>query len=148
MNLSEPGLVDTNILVYSANLDSTFHLKAKNFLKEGFSKQLLFLTPQVILEFYNVISSPKFVSPLKLTAIRKIMEFFTDQTKFPYIFPKEKTFQEAIKIAIGKKTFGRQKIFDVYLVATCLENNIAVIYTHNKKDFLPYKEILPIDPLK
>lgn len=148
MRLSRPGLVDTNILVYSVNLDSTFHRKAKAFLEFGFSKQSLCLTPQVILELFNIISSPKFTTPLKPMAIKKVMDFFSDQTKFSYIYPEKKTFQKAIQIATKTKSFGKQKIFDAYLAATCLENKISVIYTHNPKDFKIYKGITPIDPLQ
>jgi len=148
MKPSKPGLVDTNILVYSINLDSVFHQRARTFLKVGFSKQTFYLTPQVILEFYNVISSKKFTVPLKPAKIKKLVNFFADQAKFPYIFPDKSTFQEAIKIALQTKSFGKQKIFDAYLVATCLENKISVIYTHNPKDFRSYKGITLIDPLK
>ena len=148
MKLSKPGLVDTNILVYSVNLDSVFYQQAKEFLELGLSKQILFLTPQVILELYNVISSLQFPAPLKHSEIRKIVDFFSNQTKFPYIYPQEKTFQRAIQIALKTKGFGRQRIFDAYLAATCLENKISVIYTHNPKDFKPYKKVTPIDPLR
>lgn len=148
MRPTKPGLVDTNILVYSVNLDSPFHQKAESFLKNGLTKKLIFLTPQVVLELYNVISSPKFTSPLKPSAIKKIMNFFSNQASFPYISPKEKTFQKAIIIALQAKSFGKQKIFDAYLAATCLDNQIKIIYTHNPKDFTFYSGIISVDPLK
>lgn len=148
MNLSEPGLVDTNILIYSINLDSSFHKKAKEFLESEVLNQSIFLTPQIILELYNIISSPKFPISLAPLKIKKIIEFFSDKTKFPYILPKKDTFQKAIKLALKNKVFGKQKIFDAYLAATCLDNKIKIIYTHNPKDFKVFKQIAPLDPLK
>ena len=57
------GLVDTNILVYRADQDSTFHLPSINLIDRGLKGDIsLCLAPQNLTEFYAVMTNPKRVA--------------------------------------------------------------------------------------
>ena len=57
------GLVDTNILVYRADQDSTFHLPSVNLINCGLKGEVsLCLAPQNLTEFYAVMTNPKRVT--------------------------------------------------------------------------------------
>ncbi len=47
---------------------------------------------------------------------------------------------------LQKYTVVRQDIYDLYLVATMLSNNVTRIYTFNERDFSQYFEIEVLNP--
>ena len=95
MIVSDPLLLDTNVLVYAHNQDSPFHSKSLSLVKgvvEGQFKGIL--AQQNLAEFYSVITDQRRIanplSPLKA------QEIFEDYLKLPFriIVPN----QETIKI--------------------------------------------------
>ncbi len=69
----ERALLDTNIVVYAADAGSPFHVPAKELRDRGFRGELpLVISPQVLLEFFAVITNPRRVqtprSPQEATA--------------------------------------------------------------------------------
>lgn len=137
--MSEPILIDTNILVYAHNLDSPYHLKAISLIRaavEGVLEGVL--AQQNLLEFYAIITDPKRVSkPLSSKEASSLVKDYLN-SPFKIIFPD----QESLNLAFSlDKDSKGGKIFDTFLVATMLSNNIKSIVTLNTKDFISFSDI-------
>src|SRR3974390_742806 len=61
--LSEPGVVDANVLVYAANADAGEHAISRALLEAARDPAVtLYVTSQIICEFYSVITNPRRVA--------------------------------------------------------------------------------------
>ena len=122
-------LVDSNIVVYAINSTSPKHIKAQKFLQNNLDN--LELAHQNIFETLRVLTHPKFPHPMKpkdaTLALERIMEICM------IIHPDYRTHQITLEL-IKKYQISSDKIFDGYLVATALSNNIDTIVTDNVKD--------------
>lgn len=136
-------LIDTNILVYAINADSPKNKTAQLFLK----KQLdhLDISHQNIFEALRVLTHPKFSHPMTSSQAQKALEEIIKASTI--IYPNYKTHHVALELITKHKLFGNQ-IFDGYLAATALSNEICEIATDNVKDFQKFVEIKVIDPFK
>ena len=92
MKIYSPALLDTNLLVYYHQQLSPFHGQAKAVLETGLRGEMpLCICPQVLMEFYAVITNPKrvthpisnavdltpFVGPFAVAAFGFTREFST-----------------------------------------------------------------------
>lgn len=133
-------LVDTNILIYAINADSPKNKSAQQFLN-NFKE--LEVAHQNIFEALRVLTHPKFTKPMKVRiaqqAILAILKVLT------IIIPDHKTHYIAFEL-INKHNLVGNRIFDAYLTATALSNDIDVIATDNIKDFKKFEEITVFNP--
>ncbi len=59
----EPGIVDTNVLVYALDADAPQHEAARALLEAvREASTTLFVTSQILCEFYSVVTNPRRVS--------------------------------------------------------------------------------------
>jgi len=134
-------LIDSNILVYSINSSSPKHKKAQKFLQDNLGE--LVVAHQNIFESLRVLTHPKFPSPMKIKdamgAIENILEGCT------IISPDYRTHRIALEL-IKKYKLTADKLFDAYLVATALGNDIGIIATDNTQDFKRFIELKTINP--
>jgi len=133
-------LVDSNILVYSINKSSPKHKKAQKFLQENINQ--IVIAHQNIFETLRVLTYKKFPSPMtSLSAIEAV----TRITKFVKIIsPDYKTHHITLEY-IKKYKISSNHIFDAYLAATAISNNVKMIATDNNKDF-KFFDIKVINP--
>ncbi len=137
-------LIDSNVLVYA------FFCKTKEVAKEepetklrAGSRQIATLTAQGalggtiaqqnLLEFLAIVTSPKRVaSPVTLKealkACQSYLSFCTLVTPKPSTYLTFETLTQEKKVA-------RDRLFDLYLAATALDNNLSHICTWNTKHF-------------
>ena len=55
----EPGIVDANVLAYAINVDAPDHPASRALLDAGRDPSVrLYVTSQIICEFYSVITNP------------------------------------------------------------------------------------------
>jgi len=136
-------LVDSNILVYAINIDSSKYLRAKKFLEENI--QNLQVAHQNILETLRVLTHKKFEHPIKIKdaigAIEGIVKGCT------VISPDHRTHTVTLQL-IEKYNISSNGIFDAYLIATALCNDINIIATDNVKDLGKFEGIKIINPFK
>jgi uncharacterized protein len=134
-------LIDSNILVYSINSSSPKHKKAQEFLHENLSE--LTVAHQNIFETLRVLTHSKFPNPMKIgdaiEAIENILKVCT------VVSPDYRTHRIALEL-IKKHNLSGDLIFDTYLVATALGNDIDIIATDNTKDFKRFIELKTINP--
>ena len=134
-------LIDTNILVYAINSDSSKYKKAKTFLKEF--KTDLVVTHQNILEGLRVITHPRYIKVLSQKEALEAVLHITSACKL--INPTFYTIYIFLDLIRGYHIKSDQ-IFDAYLAATALSNGVDTIATDNVKDFKKITEIKIINP--
>ena len=136
------GLVDTNILVYRADQDSTFHLPSVNLINRGLKGEIsLCLATQNLTEFYAVMTNSKRVTnPIAPVDARVEIERYLQSQNIRKIYQTADLMPKLLEL-IAKYPPTRQQIFDLQLIAAMLVNNITRIYTFNAKHFQPYEEI-------
>lgn len=136
-------LIDSNILIYAINSDSPKHKKAQEFLTQNASD--LQITHQNILEAIRVLTHNKFSNPMEtkdaLTAVLAISE------SLKLISPTQTGYYLTIEF-IKLHNLSGNRIFDAYLAATAISNDIKEFATDNTKDFNKFKEIKVINPFK
>ncbi|MEX0616357.1 MAG: PIN domain-containing protein [Candidatus Woykebacteria bacterium] len=123
-------LIDSNILIYAINADSPKYTLSQKFLKEN--KENLEITHQNILESIRILTHSKFPSPMEpeqaVESVLKIAEIGR------IISPNIRTIFIGLEL-IKKHSLGGNRIFDAYLDAAALTNDIDTIATDNVKDF-------------
>ncbi len=140
-------LFDTNVLVHAHIVGSTYHEIARRLRDQSARGELsVCLSPQILCEFFAVCTDERIVHPALTIdqANKEIVNYWTNSA-FKKIFPKETTMRRLIHL-IERHPVKRQKIFDLFLVATMLDNNVSVIYTQNAKDFEPFRDLQVINP--
>ena len=134
-------LIDTNILIYAVNLDSSKYEQAKGFLNNNLGA--LEVAHQNILEAIRVLAHKKFSNPKKLKDALNAISSITQSCYL--ISPNQSTPYLTLELIKEHKLNGN-KIFDAYLAATALSNGINTIATDNTRDFKKFKEIKLINP--
>jgi predicted nucleic acid-binding protein len=141
----EPGLVDTNVLVYALDADTAQHASSRALLEAGRAGSVtLYVTSQIICEFYSVVTNPRRVakpcSPAgALTAISSLLGFLR-------VLPvPAQTVQELIRL-VRRRPVTAGDIFDLQILATMNVNGIHRIYTFNTADFAGFPEIALLTP--
>lgn len=134
-------LIDSNILVYSINNLSPKHKKAQDFLQENIGQ--LEIAHQNIFETLRILTHPKFPSPMKTNAALRSMENILNVCRI--ISPDYRTHNIALEL-IKKYKLKTDLVFDAYLVATALSNEIDTIATDNTRDFQKFSDLKIINP--
>lgn len=56
----EPGLLDTNILIYAADTGAPQHIASNGLLQSARNPStVLYLTSQILCEFYSIVTNPR-----------------------------------------------------------------------------------------
>jgi|SRR3989344_2829158 len=134
-------LIDTNILIYAINADAPKHIRAKKFLKENLKN--LEVAHQNIFEGIRVLTHSRYSNPMKLSKALDALLAISDQAKI--ISPNQKTFYLSLELVKEYNLLGN-RIFDAYLAATALSNDIFEIATDNISDFKKFKGLKIINP--
>jgi len=136
-------LVDSNILIYAINRRSPKNTQAEDFLQKFIGN--FAVAHQNILEALRVLTHPKYPKPMEINSATTALRAITDAATV--ISPDSRTYRIAEEL-IKKYSLKSDQIFDAYLVATTLVNDIFEIATDNERDFLKIKEIKVINPFK
>jgi predicted nucleic acid-binding protein len=139
--------LDTNILVYATDMDSTGHAAAATLLTSMNTEQLKpCISLQILCEFYATVTNPrKFRRPLTPTEASDAINSYRE-SDISLLYLKDSTIKLTLDMAIRHKINGTE-IFDTQIVATMLENGVGTIYTANVSDFKKYSGIIAVNPL-
>jgi toxin-antitoxin system PIN domain toxin len=149
MNTSnDRALVDTNVLVYAADTASSFHEPSTQLRDRGFRGEVhLMVTPQVLMEFFAVITSPRRVTtPRSSEEARAEVEKYARADNILKIYPDSTALERTIELLQRHPQVARQEIFDLFLVATMMANGITRIYTYNQQHFTRFAGIEVLTP--
>ncbi len=140
------ALLDTNVLVGALLTDDYRYPTARPLLEQAHRSQVGFcLVPQVLAEFYAVITNPQKVTAVKTSAeaveaVRALLAYPGLRLLFP---PVDSVERWADLLARHPATGPR--FFDVQLVAAMLGNDVRTLYTYNVSDFEPFTRIAGIE---
>jgi toxin-antitoxin system PIN domain toxin len=149
MSTSESlALLDTNILVYAADEAAAFHESAKRLRDRGIAGEVpLVVSPQVLMEFFAVITNPRRVEHPRSPEEAQIeVEKYLQAAAIRKIHPGTDIIERVLDLLRGHPEITRQEIFDCHLAATMLTNNITQIYTYNEDDFRRFPGIEVVTP--
>jgi predicted nucleic acid-binding protein len=83
----EPGIIDTNVLVYALDADAGEHAAARALLEaaRGDQSATLFVTSQILCEFYSVVTNPRRVPKPRSAA--EAIAAISDLLAFLHVLP-------------------------------------------------------------
>ncbi|MBW2063382.1 MAG: PIN domain-containing protein [Deltaproteobacteria bacterium] len=147
MTISDLALLDSNILIYSHQALSKFHTRSRSLISKGLRGEMsLCVSPQVLYEFYAVITNPKRVTnPVPPNdAVKEVAMFFRAKNILK-IYARDDIIDRTLDLLKNYAVRGAE-IFDLQLVATMLSNNVTRLYTYNQEHFTRFKEIEVLSP--
>ena len=124
--LVEPGLVDTNVLIYALDADAPHHAAARALVEavqEG--SGTLFVTPQTLSEFYAVVTNARRVARPRSSAeaLGAIAELLT----FLHVLPVPAHVVDALLALVRRHPVTGADVFDLQIVATVEANDKPVV---------------------
>jgi len=143
----DPGLLDANILVYAMDVGAPQHTASQRLLESaGNPATVLYLTSQVLCEFYSIVTNPRRIaapySPAEaLQAISAVLAL--PGMRLLRTPPNAVATWMAL---LQRHPVTGRNVFDLQLVATMQGNGIQRIYTYNTRDFKVFPELMVITP--
>jgi len=140
-------LLDTNILVHAYNKSSPHQEKASKILKKAMQGETTaYLSPQILYEFFVVVTSVKRVEhPMSPREAADLCIDLWECNEIEKLNPSGNAPIEVFKYAKEFK-LSKAEIFDCVLAVTAKENDIETIYTENVADFKHYKFVKASNP--
>ena len=143
----EPGLVDANVLAYASNADDLKYAASRALLEEARAPlTTLYITPQIISEFYSVITNPRRVAAPSSPAVA--LQVISALLALPGIsvLPINGRALTALVELLRRRPVRGADVFDLQIVATMKANGIQTLYTFNAADFEVFPELTVIVP--
>jgi predicted nucleic acid-binding protein len=136
----EPGLLDTNVLIYAMDADAPQHAASRALLeaaRSGFTT--LYVTSQILCEFYSVVTSARRVTkPISPDdAVRAISNLLAFLTVLPVPAATVETWLDLLR----QHPVRGGDVFDLQIVATMQANGIHRVYTANASDFRVFSDV-------
>lgn len=140
-------LLDTNILVHAYNKSSPHQDEASKIIKKAMQGETeTCLSPQVLYEFFAVVTSAKRVEhPISPREAADLCIDLWECNEIEKVNPSGIAPVEVFKCAKEFK-LSKAEIFDCVLAVTAEENDIETIYTENVADFKRYKFVKASNP--
>jgi predicted nucleic acid-binding protein len=139
-------LVDTNLLLRSVQLGHPMHPEAASALKTLLSgDDEVCITPQNLIEFWNVCTRPLSKNGLGMTALQAGAELTRIEQVFPILPDTVEIYGQWRELVMKYKVMG-VNVHDARLVAVMLTHRLTHILTYNTADFRRYAEITIMHP--
>jgi predicted nucleic acid-binding protein len=143
-------LVDTNILVRLANAADAQHaVVSQAIVKLHRRGEVLYITPQVLIEFRSTVSRPKAQNGLGLSAVDANAQASGFEAAFPMLVDTPDIYPAWKALVCGLGVIGKQ-VHDARIVAVCHVNAVTHLLTLNMSDFARMAQFGPgivvVDP--
>lgn len=141
----EPGIIDTNVLVYAMDADAPQHAAARVLLEAARNPSAtLYVTSQILCEFYSVVTNTRRVPRPRTPdqALRAISSLLT----FLHVLPTPARAVEGWLDLLRRRPVTGGDVFDLQIVATMQANGVQRIYTFNADDFEVFPELAVVTP--
>ena len=137
--------VDANVLVYAALTDDPRHEVSKALLKDD-SRGLLHLSPQILTEFYSIVTSPKRVTA-PYTPVEAV-DFIETLLGYEHVvvLPISPDVPSRWMVLLKSVEVRGPHIFDLQIAATMLVNGVSTLFTYNGTDFKGLADIQILEP--
>jgi len=139
-------LVDTNVLlrtVHRSAIEYPFAVKAVSSLLER--GESLFLTAQVLIEFWSVATRPVTVNGFGWSPEIVVTEIDQLIDQFPLLEETSEVFTRWLQLVTARGIRGKQ-VHDTRLVAVMQTHGVTHLLTFNIEDFKNYPGITPVHP--
>ena len=141
----EPGIVDTNVLVYALDADAPQHAAARTLLEAARDTgATLFVTSQILCEFYSIVTNPRRVP--KPRSASEAVAALVGLLAFLHVMPVPAHAAEELLDLLRRRPVTGGDVFDLQIVATMQANAIQRIYTFNSADFESFSELSIVTP--
>ena len=141
----ESGLVDANVLIYALDADAPQHAAARALLEAAREpSSTLYVTSQVLCEFYSIITNPRRVSAPRSSA--EALDAISALLRFLRVLPVPASAMDRLVDLLRRRPVVGGDVFDVQLIATMQANGIDRIYTFNTGDFEAFPELTVVAP--
>lgn len=143
---NELAFVDTNVLVYAHCEEAAEHEACRHLIETECDEPMLCVTPQVLAEFYSVITNPRRVAQPytpdeALDAVERLMSL---PSLIVLSMPLD-VVQRWIALCRQHPVTGGE-IFDLQIVASMQGNGIQHIYAFNSADFSSLVDVEVLTP--
>ncbi|MEX2382248.1 MAG: TA system VapC family ribonuclease toxin [Opitutales bacterium] len=141
------GIIDTNILLYAANVDAPEHTRARTFLEEAVSEPgLWYLTEGICYEFFRVSTHTRvFPQPLGAIQAFAFLEALLTTERFEVLSASRDHWKWLREVLNHVGHPAGNLFFDIRTVVLMREHGIRQIYTADT-DFLQFDEIAVHNP--
>ena len=141
----EPGIIDTNVLVYALDADTLQHIPSRTLLEAARDgSTTLYVTSQILCEFYSIVTSARRVSKPRTSA--DAVSAISGLLAFLHVLPvPAHTVEGWISLLRRRPVIGGD-VFDLQIVATMKANDVQRVYTFNTDDFEAFAEISVVRP--
>lgn len=141
--------LDTNILLYAANVGAPEHARALTVVNDMLANPSEWiLADQVLWEFYKALRHPRILQkPRTATQAAEQLRFLREQSGVACCAYEIAFFDDTIA-RLEKPRFPYQRTHDAVLGTTLRRHGVKVFYTRNEKDFADLgfsKVVNPID---
>ncbi len=143
--MNKKSLIDTNILIYAHDSDSSFFEKSYAFMKEQIVSDNVCFSNQNFIEAYRIWTQ-KLKRPINANQAWEIYDYYR-QLGVKILYSTPKSYALLKNLALKYDIVGVH-IFDAQLVATMIEFGIKRLYTVNTKDFVIFKELEVVNPFE
>jgi hypothetical protein len=142
----EPGIVDTNVLVYALDADAPQHAAARALLEaaRADTSTTLFVTSQILCEFYSIVTNPRRVPKPRTAA--EVMAAISSLLAFLHGLPVAAHAVDGLLDLLRRHPVTGGDVFDLQIVATVQADGIERIYTFNADDFTVFPELSIVTP--
>ena len=141
----EPGIVDTNVLVYALDADAPQHAAARALLEAARDgSAILYVTSQILCEFYSIVTNARRVTRPRAPA--DALGALSDLLAFLHVLPIPAHTVGGWMMLLARHPVTGSDIFDLQIVATMQANSILRIYTFNTGDFAAFSELAVVMP--
>ena len=133
---AEPGVVDTNVLIFALDADSPHHKAARNLVEAARDGAItLYVTSQILCEF---VAKPR-GSAEALDVIAGLLSFL-------HVLPVLAHAVTGWMSLLRRCPVTGGDVFDLQIVATMLASDVSRIYTFNNAEFEMFSELAVISP--
>jgi uncharacterized protein len=143
---AEPGIIDTNVLVYALDADAPQHTAARALLEAARddASATLFVTSQILCEFFSIVTNPRRVPKPRSAA--EAVTAMSGLLAFLRVLPVPAHAVDGLLDLLRRHPVTGGDVFDLQIVATMQANGVDRIYTFNDADFAVFPELAIVTP--
>lgn len=141
----EPGVIDTNVLVYALDADASQHASSRALLEAARDgSTTLYVTSQILCEFYSIVTNARRVS--KPRSPEDAASTVSDLLAFLHVLPIPAHTVEGWLGLLRRHPVTGGDVFDLQVIASMQANGVQRIYTFNTDDFEAFPELSVVTP--
>jgi predicted nucleic acid-binding protein len=141
----EPGIIDTNVLVYALDIDAPRHTASRTMLEAARDgSTTLYVTSQILCEFYSIVTNARRVSKPRTSA--DAVSAISGLLAFLQVLPIPAQTVEGWLSLLRRRPVTGGDVFDLQIAAAMRANDVQRIYTFNTDDFEVFSEISVVTP--